>query len=561
MTIYEHIRTVHIPSTLLRALHQPPLSSKSFKILSLELQDAALDFPPYQAKVFTSEPICIVALPDSSTLLSGPGLSPPPPHRFRLVTTSHSRTQSLPDQKSTSDTLRHVSSLDQEPSPYATVSRPSYLSDPETPGLYFTGRESDHTFIDPPPPPQQKPHKHAKQLHHRYHSDSAVRSPRNRRLRYLRHSKPCESIREEGEGSGRGGRHGGVEEEEEQEEVESTSAPDYEATSAVEIELEKTINELKRVGPSTSRHKHSRTKSRDLIPQGIAKARISSFEDKEKIEARPELRRTSSIMSVESSRKVDLSPPIVFSPQSASQRDWTVPSTHRNMVRSRVPSVQGQESEDGDLDISNDELLATHSASHGRTQSLSPRSSSEQYNLGHGRCRSMSPTPTMIASFNKPPSPFPSRLVPANTHHTNYPSAFRIVPVDSADGRPGSSGSDSTVSSAGPATPKSGSSSGWLDWSLSLLSSPLGSPKRPSSPTSPVPSQIFAAQLTYGKNAKSELDREVPTVTKGIRDHWADIVKGHHRETSVSTPNGTAKRTVSRQVQWEDEQSVRFSWF
>lgn len=506
-----------------------------------------MDFPPYSAKVFTSEPICIASLPDSSTLLSGPGLSPPPPHRFRLVI-SHNRTQSLPDESSAPETNRHLSSLDTAPSPFATVERPLYLNDPETPGLYFTGRETDHTFIDPPAcqSPKQTPREHAKQLHHRRHSDSTFRTPRNRRLRHLRRTEPCESIREEGEGTGRGGRDGGVD-----------------SASAVELELDKTIDELKQIKPQVTNHRHSRTKSRDLIPQGIAKARITSFEDKEKTQVDPasipnssELRRISSVSSTTHSRKLDLSPPIVFSSQSASQRDWAVPSIRRNMVRPRVSSIRVDEVEDVDLEISNDELLATHSSSQTRPQSCSPQPSLRDHTMSHERSKSMSPTLT-VASWNKPPSS--TRLVPANTHSTAYPSAFRVVPVDSDDARPGSSGSDSTISSAGPRTPSpsspSASSSSWLDWSLSFL----GSPKRPLSPVSkeppisPVPSQMFAAQLTYTKNKD---ERNTPIVTRGIRDHWADIVMGPGSENIHR-----GKRTVSRQVKWEDEQSVRFSWF
>lgn len=55
------------------------------------------------SRVFISQPITIRELPNSRTLSSGPGLSPPPPIRFRtLPRFSHLRAQSIPSLTKTS---------------------------------------------------------------------------------------------------------------------------------------------------------------------------------------------------------------------------------------------------------------------------------------------------------------------------------------------------------------------------------------------------------------------------------------------------------------------------
>ena len=55
-----------------------------------------------------SHPIRIRELPDSSWLLAGPGLSPPPPIRFRTVTYStHKRARSAPSPVETSTPVAH----------------------------------------------------------------------------------------------------------------------------------------------------------------------------------------------------------------------------------------------------------------------------------------------------------------------------------------------------------------------------------------------------------------------------------------------------------------------
>ena len=147
---------------------------------------------PVQKRTSSSHPIAIKHLPDSSSLFSGPLLSPVL-RRFRIRTPPrhyHSRTQSVPvyisDAPSISGTGYHSH----------TQSLPTPI-----PSIVIT------RSISPPPSssPINSPQDGSTQLRDRDHHHRSVRGPGAGRLRHLLHPEPRQPVREaDGEGPGRG---------------------------------------------------------------------------------------------------------------------------------------------------------------------------------------------------------------------------------------------------------------------------------------------------------------------------------------------------------------------
>lgn len=576
-----------------RTLIGPLYSTTLFKIPSLSTPDAAFDFPhqtppEFEAKVYTSDPICIQTLPDSSSLLSGPGLSPPAPNRFRLVV--HHRTQSLPVQKvrqqRKSSYHRHSRSLQPGTSPSSGVRIPSFADDPETPSFSFQGRESDIRHLSA----SQSPLNHdTEELRDSDHSHRPVRPSGAGRLRDLRNSEQSQSVCKEREGAGR--------------RVSISRITPVAAAAQTTSDCRTGTKEQQNIG-----HRRQRTGvkvglAKDLIASfesttsaekhntmyktpGFVQTRIASFENlKSTTEANGHPERPASAPADIPTRKpiATLEPPIVFCPREAGRRAWANPSL-REMAQFRMSSLHvddEEESGDLDLEIRSDELLNMRSRplpkprarrpGHTATKSwVGPdntisRAASIMYEpeelngYAHGHARAQSVPETSTPASNSRPSS-PVRLVPANTHPSMYPSAFRTVMVAEDEiERPSSSHSttsSSTISDSGPATPKSSTSNAANSW-LSWLWSPKGSPAPP--PTTEKPQMSMVSVSPCSGAALSPLKAEADDFgfinQKGIKDHWADV----NREAGPMSLDG--RRSVSRHVRWDDEESVRYSWF
>lgn len=146
------------------------------------------------SKIFRSEQVKVKRLPSSGSLVTGPGLSPPPPPRFKLLPhrqppnyliQPHARTQSLAVSR-TRQTSHHKH----------TASAPT----PVLPTIIVTDSDLEH-----PLHPQSR-HDGSTQLRHSDHSASTLRGASINRIRHLRHPEPSQPVRQEGERIGRGGR-------------------------------------------------------------------------------------------------------------------------------------------------------------------------------------------------------------------------------------------------------------------------------------------------------------------------------------------------------------------
>ncbi|KAK5083045.1 hypothetical protein LTR05_006927 [Lithohypha guttulata] len=312
--------------------------------------------------------------------------------------------------------------------------------------------------------------------------------------------------------------------------------------------------------------------------QGVVQTRVASFENLHgsttNINDQPTRSATASADLPPRRQPATLEPPILFSPQAASKRRWENPSL-RQMAQMRVPSFV-QQDDDLDLEIRNDELLTMksrplpkpraqrpthkHSTTLAASVNTISRAASIMYEpedrVLHTRSKSVPKTPT-TAIDSRSRSRSSTRLVPASSHATMFPSAFRIVATET-DERPSSSCSNaSTISSPGPATPKSPTltaGSSWLSWLTSPVTSPV---------TEKPPSRAEHALTKLGRALSplaSDADDFGFVVQKGVGDHWADLRDADHHDENLA-PSTAKARTVSRQVQWQDEESVRFRWF
>lgn len=146
------------------------------------------------------------------------------------------------------------------------------------------------------------------------------------------------------------------------------------------------------------------------------------------------------------------------------------------------------------------------------------------------------------------------QLVPANTHSSMFPSAFRTVVIEEQE-RPGSScsnGSSSTVSDNGPATPRSPGSS-WLSWITGSTTKTLTRPASPAMCVSPA----SGASLSPLRTDADDFGFTVAVSkanTNSVGDHWADTKR-------EPLPMAANRRTISKRVRWDDDESVKFSWF
>ncbi|EXJ86325.1 hypothetical protein A1O3_03276, partial [Capronia epimyces CBS 606.96] len=166
----------------------------SIKIDPPTLQSAAfvLDLSPppsprtlLSPRNYRSHPAPIRELPDSSSLLCGPRLSPPPPIRFRVLSPfTHQRTRSAPTSLQT---------FAATPPPSRRVSHTRTKSLPPL---------SDHTSptSDFDPNPNLN---HATKLCHSPHRDLAVCHPGLGGIRHLCGPEQGQPVCEEGEGAGR----------------------------------------------------------------------------------------------------------------------------------------------------------------------------------------------------------------------------------------------------------------------------------------------------------------------------------------------------------------------
>lgn len=458
--------------------------------------------------------MCIGQLPNSSSLLSGPGLSPPPPNRFRLVV--HSRTQSVPVVNKSRKTSGHQHAREFSPgTESAGTRRPSYANDAHTPGLFLKGREEDvHKLV-------QSNNSEDGQTQHR-HSDNhhrSVRCPSANRLRNLCHPEQGEPVREEGKRARRGGSR-------------ITPSPSH-------------TTSMRDTQPAFLKaHRRQRTG----VKLGSVKDRITSFETlSERPSTAPALRREGAI-----------TPPLFYPARAGrGQLNKFMPGDELQQHHTQPPSTPSCSEDDLDLPIENNELLTMNTSR--------PR--------GHARSQTMAAVPrrdiTTAASILHEPAchdyhghsrsqstPSPTRLVPVNSHHTMFPSAFRMVTIEQE--RPGSAGSmtsTSTMSDTGPSTPRRPSTStgnSWFAWS------PFSARKKSPS-QSPVPSSATGSSFSSTGSTLSPLKPDSDDwgffdPKRGLGDHWADNATSDHHTHSPA-------RTLSKQIRWDDEDSVKFSWF
>ncbi|KAK5941874.1 hypothetical protein PMZ80_005825 [Knufia obscura] len=332
-------------------------------------------------------------------------------------------------------------------------------------------------------------------------------------------------------------------------------------------------------------HRRQRTGTR----VGSVQDRITSFEslNKQPEEARPSTITASTRPSTapEPRRKGDITPPFLF-PTTAGRGQLNkfkpgdeLELQHKlvNMVRTRSNrlSAISCSQDEPDLAIDNNELLTmstprVRGTGHARSQTVpavAPRRDittaaavmhEPECHDYHGHSRSQSTvTPTQSTPSSRSPSP--SRFVPANTHTTMFPSAFRSIAItDQQHPRPSSSGSmssSSTVSDTCPPTPTSigaNNRNSWFSWA-----SPFSShkPSPPPSPTLQI-SPAHGSTLSPLKPDSDDWGFFVPKRGAGVGDHWADTTR-----TTANTTSLAKGRTISKQIRWDDEESVRYSWF
>ncbi|KIW10130.1 hypothetical protein PV08_11090 [Exophiala spinifera] len=176
---------------------------------------------PVSPRSYQSNPIPIKSLPDSSHLLSGPGLSPPPPVRFRVLgpppssssifAYQHKRARSAP----TSTTITSLGSfavLSQSSSAHYTWS--STATSVPSNNCYGHNSSSSYshhhnhnrtnsapeltTPLEPTTPIQD-----AIQLRDSDHRDHPVRGAGDSGIRHLRGTEPSQSLCQEGKGTRR----------------------------------------------------------------------------------------------------------------------------------------------------------------------------------------------------------------------------------------------------------------------------------------------------------------------------------------------------------------------
>ncbi|KAL6245276.1 hypothetical protein RBB50_008051 [Rhinocladiella similis] len=155
---------------------------------------------PLSPRSYQSHPITIKDLPDSSCLLSGPRLSPPPPIRFRALgpgTPSissihqHKRARSAPTSLG-SFVLGSSSAGNRKPSNGPGHNRTKSAPELTTP-----------TATPAPSPSEPTQQKDAIQLCDRDHRDHPVRGAGDSGLRNLRGAEPSQPLCQEGKGTGR----------------------------------------------------------------------------------------------------------------------------------------------------------------------------------------------------------------------------------------------------------------------------------------------------------------------------------------------------------------------
>ncbi|KAJ9500483.1 hypothetical protein H2202_004278 [Exophiala xenobiotica] len=137
---------------------------------------------PVSPRSHQSHPVPIRDLPNSSSLSQGPGLSPPPPVRFRVLPayspqfSLHKRARSAPSSLSTFVPQASASSV---------------------------RKVSNHTHTRTQSTPQALGQQYAAELRDSDHRDRAVRSPGDSRVRDLCDPEPSQHVRKAGEGGGR----------------------------------------------------------------------------------------------------------------------------------------------------------------------------------------------------------------------------------------------------------------------------------------------------------------------------------------------------------------------
>ena len=313
----------------------------------------------------------------------------------------------------------------------------------------------------------------------------------------------------------------------------------------------------------TKGHRRQRTGVRF----GSVQDRIASFEvinNRTASNTRPDVlqsnnsgRPSSAPADLPARKPADILPPIVFELRAGKgQLNKFKPGDEfrGNMVQRTVARLSSlQANDDADLEISNDELLDTRATrySHLRTNTVATTTPRREISTAASMMKEPKSHTRSQSTPDQPRTPSPSRLVPANSRPNMFPSAFRMV--DDNDQRPGSShsiSSFSTNSDAGPATPTSTTSS-WLSWAMPL--SPFA--KRPASPgRSPPTTPVVHIRQTESMTLsplQPDSDEFGLAQRKGIQDHWGD----------VSSHPVSQQRTVSRKLRWEDEESVRWTWF
>lgn len=465
----------------------------------------------------------------------------------------YSRAQSLVGEQPAeehSSYHQHTRSLSPGTTPTYGVRTPSYAVDPNTPSLTFLGRESDL-------PALSSTSYGSKELRDSDHSHLPVRGTSSGRLRDLRCTEQSEPLCEKGERAGRGGSR-----------ITPPTLPSEQKrlghrrqrTGVMSGMTKDLIASIEHTSPQPKQIGLRRSISRSLV-----QTRVASFENL-KLEPRAQLNRSSAAPAALPSQKpATLDPPIRFSPQTASRRYWDNPSL-REMAHMQTAWLQ-EDGLDLDLELRQEELITPQPQplpkprqrrQHMPTQSLPDntisRAASVMYEpeqvLSHNRSQSVPKVSQTVSRSQIPP-----RLVPANTCANMFPSAFRVIPAD-AEERPTSSGSDtSTISSTGPATPTSTTSAGsWLTWFWS--SSPKASPA--SEKHIDLPKAIALTSHGALSSLQAEADEFGIVQQKSIGDHWADT---GDLSTAAAPVLRRDVRTISRKVRWEDEESVRFSWF
>ncbi|KAJ9635583.1 hypothetical protein H2204_005757 [Knufia peltigerae] len=161
---------------------------------------------PLSPRSYQSHPIAIKDLPDSSYLLSGPGLSPPPPIRFRVLGSPPSISSSVHQHKRARSAPKSLGSsvLGSSSNPYYYCSSGGANRKSSNSSNHNRTKSAPELTTTPPNPnPKTSPQEDAIQLCDRDHCDHPVRGAGDSGLCHLCGPEPSQSLRQEGKGTGR----------------------------------------------------------------------------------------------------------------------------------------------------------------------------------------------------------------------------------------------------------------------------------------------------------------------------------------------------------------------